>query len=495
MSTSTNEASNLIQPNADRLIEATVDDMQQAMAEGKLTSRQLVLFYLDRIARYDSDGPQLNAVIEVNPDAVFLAEASDLERQTQGQRGPLHGIPVLIKDNIDTGDHMHTTAGSVTLANHYAARDSFVAAQLRAAGAIILGKTNLTEWANFMTNGMPNGYSSRGGQTLNPYGPGEFDTGGSSAGSGAAIAANLAAIAVGTETSGSILSPASCNSLVGIKPTVGLVSRTGIIPIAHSQDTAGPMARTVKDAALLLNVLKGEDVRDAATWVGSRQAEDDYTSFLDADGLQGARIGYDKAYWEHMNDGQRAILEAAIEKLQEAGAEVFEVTIPTVEEVSGGYEVLIYEFKSALNAYLATCGPDVPVHSLRDVIDYNHKHHEKALKYGQTLLIESERTSGTLTDAKYLNARLRDLQLSQTEGIDKTMAEHRLDALLSPANFAAGIAAKAGYPSITVPGGYTAEEGTPFGVTFTGTAYSEGALIRLAYAFEQATKHRVAPNL
>lgn len=479
--------------NEEWLVEATVEEMQQAMSAGVLTSVELVKMYLERIARLDQDGVKLNSIIEINPDALFIAEALDTERGAKGARGPLHGIPVLIKDNIDTGDKMHTSAGSLALANHYAAEDSFVAKKLREAGAVLLGKTNMTEWANFMTHNMPNGFSSRGGQVLNPYGPGEFDTGGSSSGSGAAIAANLAAVAVGTETSGSILSPASSHSLVGIKPTVGLVSRTGIIPIAHSQDTAGPMARTVRDAALLLNALTGRDEADPATWTGATRAAADYTESLQADALQGARIGFDKLFWDYMNDGQKAILEAAITDLRNQGADVFEIEIPSYRELTG-YEVLIYEFKPALNAYLSGCAPHVPVHSLTDVIHFNHNHYEAALQHGQTLLTESDQTSGTLTDAAYLTARLRDLRLSQTEGIDHAMDTHNLTALLSPANFGASLPAKAGYPSITIPGGYT-PDGTPFGITFTGLAYSEPTLLQLAYSYEQATKHRVAPQL
>jgi amidase len=475
--------------------EATISALQIAMAQGSLTSKKLVMMYLDRIARFDQSGVKLNSVMEVNPDALFIAEALDVERAQQGPRGPLHGIPVFIKDNIDTGDHMHTSAGSVALANHYAKEDSFVAAQLRKAGAVILGKTNLTEWANFMTEKMPNGFSSRGGQVLNPYGPGTFDVGGSSAGSGAAIAANLAVVAVGTETSGSILSPASSNSLVGIKPTVGLVSRTGIIPIAYSQDTAGPMARTVADAAALLGALTGVDERDPATQTSRGRAYSDYTPFLDADALRGARIGVVRdPFYGWLKEEELAMMEAAIAKLQSEGAVVVDgLDLPTAKE-PWDYKVLLYEFKSALNAYLANCEPHVPVHSLEDVIAYNEAHADAALQHGQTILKQSQETSGKLTDAEYLQARLSDLHRTQTIGLDALMKEHQLDALLYPANYGAGMPAKAGYPSITVPGGYTSD-GRPLGVTFTGLAYSESKLISLAYAYEQATLHRKAPKL
>lgn len=283
------------------LMEATIANLQDAMADGKMTSRDLVLFYMQRIAAYDKSGPMINAILEINPDAVQIAEALDLERQLKSPRGPLHGIPVLVKDNIDTADKLHTSAGSRALADSYAPVDSFVAAKLRRAGAVIMGKTNMTEWANFMTGGMKNGYSSRGGQVQNPYGPSQFDVGGSSSGSGASVACNFTTVAIGTETSGSILSPASGNSIVGIKPTVGLISRMGIIPIAHSQDTAGPMARTVADAATLLGTLVGEDPLDAATLGSTGHYHQEYRQFLDAYGLQGARIGVPRSYYARLD--------------------------------------------------------------------------------------------------------------------------------------------------------------------------------------------------
>jgi len=486
-------------PSDDWFEHASIADLQYAMEQYQLTARDLVLYYLQRIAQFDRQGPILNSVLEVNPDAIHWAEALDAERKVSGPRGPLHGIPILIKDNIDTADKMHTSAGSLALANSYASKDSFVAAQLRKAGAIILGKTNLTEWANFMAENMPNGYSSRGGQVLSAYGPGIFDVGGSSAGSGVAISAGFAAAAIGTETSGSILSPASQNSLVGIKPTVGLIGRTGIIPIAHSQDTAGPMTKSVMDAALLLTALAGVDREDYATQTNLDQTTAnsavDYSEFLDATALRGRRIGIArKYYYDDLEEDQLAIMNQAIADMAAAGAEIVDnLDIASTVKLNT-HTVLVHEFKSDLNAYLARLSPQVPVHSLRDVIGFNLAHASTALKYGQAVLLESEATSGSLADHEYLSARLNDLKMSQDEGLDAIMAEHQLDAIVFPANYGAGIAAKAGYPSITVPGGYLGT-GQPFGVTFTAKAFEEAKLISFAFAYEQATKHRLVPKL
>ena len=473
---------------------ATILDLQAAMDAGELSSRELTMAYLLRIADFNQQGSVLNAVLEINPDAVQIAEGLDAERHKRGPRGPLHGIPVLLKDNVATADKMHTSAGSLALARAYAPEDAFIVRQLRKAGAVVLGKTNMTEWANFMAENMPNGYSSRGGQVLNPYGPGHFDVGGSSSGSGAAMAAAFAAAAVGTETSGSILSPASANSIVGIKPTVGLVSRSGIIPIAHSQDTAGPMARSVADAALLLGCLTGIDERDPATLTSLGRYLSDYTNYLEPGGLVGARIGIPRQpYWEGLSEEQAAIVERAIEALKSCGATVVDgVVVPSAEEQTD-YDVLTYEFKPDLNAYLARLGPGVP-RSLLEVIHFNEQHAELTLRHGQSVLLESERTSGTLTERRYLEARARDLRHARQEGIDAVLGEHDLDALLFPGAKGSGIAAKAGYPSVCVPAGYTAE-GEPFGVTFTGSAFQESILIKLAHAFEQCTKFRVAPIL
>jgi len=478
------------------LVEATIAQVQEKMANGELSARDLVLFYMKQAAVYDKAGVHLNAILEWNPDAYQIAEALDHERKLRGPRGPLHGIPVLIKDNINTADKMHTSAGSLALADSYAAKDAYVVERLREAGAVILGKTNLTEFANFMTDNMPNGYSSRGGQVRNPYGPGIFDTGGSSSGSGVAVAANLAMVTVGTETSGSILSPASANSVVGIKPTVGLISRTGIIPISFSQDTAGPMARTVADAAILLGAMTGVDQADPITATSIGRAYTDYTAFLDPRGLAGARLGIARTvYYDFLDDDQHALMERAIRVLAQQGANVIDpVTIPSSSRLAVEMDVMLHEFKPALNAYLRALPDHWPVRSLADVIRFNEEHAEQALRHGQTILERAEATSGTLTEPVYLESRMRDLYDSQTDGIDAALAEHGLDALVFPANYGAGIAAKAGYPSITVPAGYT-PKGQPLGITFTGKAYSEPQLIRIAYAFEQATKYRVPPKL
>ena len=473
---------------------ATIEELQVAMENGKVTSKELVLMYLHRISKYDKNGPKLNSILEVNPDAVFIAEALDLERKKTGARGPLHGIPILLKDNIDTGDMMHTSAGSLALEHHVAAEDSAVASQLRKAGAVILGKTNMTEWANFMTEKMPNGYSSRGGQVLNPYGPGQFDVGGSSSGSGAAVAAGLAAAAIGTETSGSILSPASSNSIVGIKPTVGLISRRGIIPISFSQDTAGPMARSVTDAAILLGALTETDDQDAAT-LTNPEPSISYTSFLLKEGLNGMRIGVARdPYFTYFSDEEALLMEEAIATLRENGAEVLgSIEIPFAKE-EWDYHTLFYEFKPSLNAYLHKTGASVPIKSLKDLIAFNEKDSSKMLKHKQTVLEESEKHSGTLTEEEYISSREKDLYRSREGGLDAVMREHNLDAILTPNNFAAGIPAKAGYPSITVPAGYT-KQGKPVGVTFTARAFEESTLIQIAYGYEQTTKLRRAPTL
>lgn len=475
--------------------ETSILEWQAAMTNGTTTSRELTLVFLQRIATYDKQGMQINAICELNPDALAIAESLDREREVSGSRGPLHGIPVLIKDNIATQDKMHTSAGALALADSFASADSFVATRLREAGAVILGKTNLTEWANFVSNDMPDGYSSRGGQVLNPYGPGVFDVGGSSSGSAAAIAAGFAVAAVGTETSGSILHPSEQNSLVGIKPTVGLISRSGIIPISHSQDTAGPMTRTVSDAAVLLGALTGVDPNDPITGKSEGQAHTDYLPFLDADGLSGSRIGVVRStYLAECDEEELALYEAAIEKLREAGAIVVDpVTIPT-ENARWDRHVLVHEFKVGVNAYLKTLPADFPIRTLKDVIAFNHAHADQALRYGQELLIESDQTSGTLTEPQYLNNLLFDLEMSQKQGIDAVMNEHALDALLFPGSTGYSIPAKAGYPSITVPAGYTSA-GKPFGIMLTGLAFQEPTLIRLAYAFEQASQLRVAPKM
>ncbi|WP_077324289.1 amidase family protein [Virgibacillus siamensis] len=470
------------------IIEATIEAIQQEMNTGKLSAKELTMMYLEQIAAYNND---INAVLEINPEALHIAEALDTERAEKGLRGPLHGIPILIKDNINTNDKTHTTAGSVALQNHYADEDAFIVKKLRKAGAVILGKTNLTEWANFMTEGMPNGYSSLGGQVMNPYGPGKFDVGGSSSGSGAAVAANFAAGAIGTETSGSILSPGSRNSLVGIKPTVGLLSRSGIIPISNSQDTAGPMTRTVTDAAIILGVLADRDDEDSATFIAQHHKNPNYSVSLNKKGLHNKRLGISREYLDALNEEELAVIECALSDLQKAGATIIDpVKLPTCPE---NVNVLLHEFKNGINAYFKNIQANIPVHSLTEVIQYNEAHQEKALKYGQTVLQKSKEKSGRLVEAEYINSRLNDLKTSQEDGIDATIEENQLDALLFANHHGAELAAKAGYPSITVPAGYTSE-GKPVGITFTSKAFSEALLIELAYAFEQATKHREAPR-
>ncbi|NIK78826.1 amidase [Paenibacillus castaneae] len=483
------------------LVEADISSMQSAMEAGWLSAEELVGLYLGRISRYDH---LLRSILEINPDALEIARALDRERAEKGSRGSLHGIPILLKDNIDTGDNMHTSAGSVALANSFAAADSFVASQLRAAGAVLLGKANMTEWANFMSDSMWAGYSSRGGLVLNPYGPGDLFIGGSSSGSGAAIAANLGAAAIGTETSGSIISPACQNCLVGIKPTIGLVSRSGIIPITNSQDTAGPMTRTVADAAIILGALTGADERDEATLSGAKHACRDYTPFLDAHALSSARIGIPRFYYKHLDESRLAIIEAAIEVLKQAGATIVDPVELPCEQTEWDNHVMRYEFKKYLNDYLEKLDDTVPIHSLQELIAYNEEHAHIALKYGQGTLIWSEETSGTLAEQEYLDSRKKDKELAGKQGIDFALEKHSLDALLFLGNEEGDdLAARAGYPVITVPGGF-ADKGIiapggyttkgPQGITFIGAAFSEPTLIKLAYSYEQATKHRFPPE-
>lgn len=471
------------------LEEATITQMQEKMTNGELTSKELVMMYLHRISVYDKS---IHSILEVNPDALHIAAALDAERKETGVRSALHGIPILIKDNIDTADKMHTSAGSLALKDSIALKDSYVAEELRKAGAVILGKTNMTEWANFMAEGMKSGYSSRGGQVLNPYGPGQFDVGGSSSGSGAAVAANLAAAAVGTETSGSILNPSCQNSLVGIKPTLGLISRRGIIPIAHTQDTAGPMARSVSDAAILLNALSGRDEVDPITGSNPLVAKD-FTEHLRKDGLKGKRIGIAiDGFIEPLSEEKQKIFHDAVAILEAAGAEIIEqIEIPSVN-ANWQYDVLTYEFKPDLNSYLSNLHPSISIRTLKDLIQFNRENEEKMLKYGQSVLIESEATSGSLTEAAYVEALEFDHYHSTTRGIDYALNEYALDAILFPSDEGSHISGKAGYPTIAVPAGYTSE-GEPVGITFAGSAYSEPTLIEAAYAFEQLTKFRKPP--
>jgi amidase len=497
-----------IAPKDFDLEELTISDLQAGMQSGKYTSRQLVKKYLDRIDDIDKDGPKLNSVIEVNPDAMTIAEALDRERKEKGARGPLHGIPILIKDNIDTADRMMTTAGSLALVGSGPVQDSFVAKKLREAGAVILGKTNLSEWANFRSSHSSSGWSGRGGQTKNAYIQ-DRNPCGSSSGSGSAAAANLCAAAVGSETDGSVVCPSSANSLVGIKPTVGLIGRSGIIPISHSQDTAGPMARTVSDAAILLGALTGTDTNDAVTKSSVGKSFTDYTQFLNKDGLRGARLGIARKYFG-FNDAVDKLMNDRIAELKKLGAVIVDpADIPTSGKFDDSeLEVLLYEFKADLNSYLGRLGPSSPVHSLKDVIDFNEKNRDRELTYfGQDLLIKSQ-AKGPLTEKKYLQALQKNHLLSRTQGIDLVMRKNRLDAMIAPTggpawptdwingdHFTGGYSsasAVAGYPHITVPAGYVF--GLPVGISFFGGAWSEPKLIKYAYAFEQATRARQAPR-
>ncbi|HEY2493538.1 MAG TPA: amidase family protein [Paenibacillus sp.] len=482
------------------IVEADITSMQTAMEEGTITSEEIVQAYLDRIDKYDLI---INSILEINPEAIHIARALDKERKEQGSRGRLHGIPILLKDNIDTEDQMHTSAGSVALAESFAAKDSFVASKLRMAGAVLLGKTNMSEWSNFMSSTMPAGYSSRGGLVLNPYGAGEIFISGSSSGPAAAIAANLGAVAIGTETAGSIVGPACQNLLVGIKPTVGLASRAGIIPISSSQDTPGPIARTVTDAAIILGAMTGVDDEDNTTLASAKRSFIDYTPFLDADFLGHARIGIPRYYYKHLDEERLAIMEAAITTLRNEGATIVDPVTLHVEQNNWNNDVICYEFKKGLNQYLSQLADSVPIHSLKELIEYNEKHTDVALKYGQDTLIRSEET--TLTEHTYLQKKPDYDELALNQGIDDVLEKYNLDALMLPGDVdGMYIAARLGYPLISVPAGYSSHgiidsdgDSTkgPFGVVFSGKAFSEPTLIKIAYGFEQATHHRFPPQL
>jgi amidase len=490
------------------LDELTITQLQRLMASGSASAASLVKRYRARIEDIDHHGPNLNAVIELNPDALAIAAALDQERKAKGSRGPLHGIPVFIKDNIGTHDRMTTTAGSLALAGSAPPQDSSVAQKLRAAGAVILGKTNLSEWANFRGSLSTSGWSARGGQTRNPYIL-DRNPSGSSSGSAVAVAANLCAVAVGTETDGSILSPASFTGIVGIKPTLGLISRAGIIPIAHSQDTAGPMARTVTDAAILLGALAGTDAMDSATAASDAKAERDYRGCLDADGLRGARLGVARAFFG-FHPKVDALIEAALDRMKRLGAEIIDpVALKKSPELEAAeLDVLRYEMKADMNAYLASLGPHAPVHTLKDIIAFNEQHrNQELLWFGQEELVKSE-AKGPLTEQAYLDALAACRRLAATEGIDAVMDKDRLDAIVAPTSTPAHVtdwvngdhglgdsttpAAVAGYPSITVPAGQIF--GLPVGISFFGRAWSEPKLLRVAFAFEQATQARRPPQ-
>ncbi|MEN8250341.1 MAG: amidase [Bacteroidota bacterium] len=489
------------------LEEITVEELQTAMVKGQYTSREICELYLERINEVDQSGEGLNSVIELNPDALGTADTLDKERKEGQVRGLLHGIPVMVKDNIDTGDKMMTTAGSLALAGNIAKQDAHIIKKLREAGAVLLGKTNLSEWANFRSTRSSSGWSGRGRQTSNPYAL-DRNPCGSSSGSGAAVSANLCAITIGTETNGSIICPSSSNGIVGIKPTVGLWSRTGIIPISKTQDTAGPMARTIADAAALLGPLTGIDENDERTRESEGKTYTNYTQFLDKDGLQGKRIGVLRSSFG-FHEKVDQVMENAIEAIKSAGAIIIDpVEIKSRREYGrAGYDVLLYEFKDGLNKYLTAA--DGKVKSLAELIAFNNDNRDQSMPYfEQEILIDSEE-KGDLDSPEYKEALEKVLRLSREEGIDATIAEHTLDAIIAPSKGPAwpidvingdhsrggssSAAARAGYPNITVPAGYIF--GLPVGISMFGTAYQEPKLIAMAYAFEQATKIRLAPTL
>jgi amidase len=494
--------------SAFELDELSISDLSAGLRSGRWTGRRLAELYLSRIDALNQKGPQLRAVIELNPDALDIADQLDRERKDKGPRGPLHGIPILIKDNIDTGDKMSTSAGSLALGGSHAAHDAFAAARLRAAGALILGKTNMSEWANFRSTHSISGWSGRGGQTRNPYALNR-NTSGSSSGSGAATAANLCAAAVGSETDGSIVSPCSVNGLVGIKPTVGLISRSGVIPISASQDTLGPMARTVRDAALLLGALAGVDPDDEATGAAQGKLGPDYTKFLDTNGLKGARLGVARKFFGG-NPPMDRFLSGCVDALKRSGAEIID---PADLPSHGKWDaqegvVLRYEFKTGLNTYLAKLPADRPARTLKDLIAFNEKNRDREMPYfEQELFVESE-AKGPLSEAAYIKAREDSIRLSRTEGIDAVIAQYKLDAIVALTNGPAWLidlvngdydtggcsspAAIAGYPHITVPAGLY--RGLPVGLSFFGQAWTEPTLLRLAYAYEQLTKARAKPQ-
>jgi amidase len=490
------------------LDEITVADLQDGMKSGRFTARSLVEMYLARIDSIDKHGPAISSILELNPDALSIADSLDQERKAKGQRGPMHGIPVLIKDNIDTADKMMTTAGSLALVGSKPPQDSGVAQKLRSAGAVILGKTNLSEWANIRSSHSTSGWSGRGGLTKNPYAL-DRNPCGSSSGTGAGISANLCAVGIGTETDGSIVCPSSSNGLAGIKPTVGLVSRSGIIPISHSQDGAGPMCRTVRDAATLLGALTGVDPRDSATAASAGRSFTDYTQFCDPSGLKNARIGVARKYFG-FSDAVDAVMEQALDAMKKQGATLVD---PADIETLGKFDdsellIFMYELKADLNAYLARLGPNAPVRTLKDIIDFNDRNRQKEMPYfGQDLFLKAE-AKGPLTEKAYLDALDKNHQLARTQGIDATMDKYHLDAIVAPtggpawltdlvngdhvAGGSSNAAAVAGYPNINVTAGSIS--GLPVGISFFGRAWSEPTLIRLAFAFEQTTKARQVPR-
>ena len=492
-------------PDNFELDEVTIDELQQKMQSGKTTAVAITKMYLNRIASIDKAGPKLNAVIEINKQALTIAASLDKERKAGKIRGPLHGIPVLVKDNINTGDGMMTTAGAAAMQGNMAAADAFIIEKLRAAGAVLLGKTNLSEWANFRSSRSTSGWSSRGGQTKCPYIT-DRNPSGSSAGSGAAAAANLCTIAIGTETDGSIVSPASVNGLVGIKPTVGLWSRSGIIPISATQDTAGPMARTVRDAAILLGALTGVDTKDSVTKGSEGKQEKDYTKFLDTGGLKGKRIGIEKTHLKG-NEEIVSLLKKAMELMVKQGALIVEIDLmKSIGELSGAeFTVLQYEFKDGVNKYLAAANGKMK--SLQDVIDFNLKNESRAMPFFKQETLISSQAKGNLDSKEYTDALAKSL--SSRTIITNLMKENKLDALAGVTNGLAccidlingdydtgfslsSPAAMAGFPHITVPMGFV--HSLPVGISFFSDAYSEASLLGIAYAYEQASKKRKKPD-
>ncbi|ALD20479.1 amidase [Hymenobacter sp. DG25A] len=488
------------------LQEVTINDLQEKMGSGQLTSRGITELYLKRIEDIDRSGPTLRSVLITNPDALKIADQMDQERKNGKVRGPLHGIPVLVKDNINTADQQPTTAGALALAGHKASQDAFIIKKLREAGAVILGKTNLSEWANFRSTRSTSGWSAVGGQTRNPYILDRTPSG-SSAGSGAAASANLCVVAIGTETDGSVVSPSSCSGLVGIKPTVGLLSRTGIIPISASQDTAGPMTRTVRDAAILLSAVAGPDAADPITQQSAGKLQADYTKFLDANGLKGKRIGVEKSHLTGTNDAV-ALLKEAVEFLKAQGATVVEVEVQKQTDPLGSaeYDVLLYEFKDGVNKYLATAG--APVKTLADVIAFNKQNKDKSMPFFQQEILEASEKLDGLDSPKY-KAALSKSQNGSRKALDSILRDNKLTAIIGITNAPApcidlvngdywpgpgfsGPAAMAGYPHITVPMGHA--HGLPVGLSFVAGAWQEPELLTLAYAYEQASKKRVAPE-
>jgi len=488
------------------LDEITIADLEEGMNSGRFTARSLVEQYSARIDQVDKHGPAVNAIIELNPDALVIADALDHERKSKGARGPLHGIPVLIKDNIATADRMMTTAGSLALVGSKPSKDSFVVERLRAAGAVILGKTNLSEWANIRSNHSVSGWSGRGGLTRNPYAL-DRNPCGSSSGTGAGISANLAAVGIGTETDGSIVCPSSVNGLAGIKPTVGLVSRSGIIPISHSQDTAGPMCRTLRDAAIVLGALTGLDPQDSATSASAGKSQTDYAQYCDPNGLKGARIGVARKTLG-FSEKVDALMDSALEVMKKEGATIVDPADFEGSERIRELTVFMYELKADLNAYLAQLGPGSPVRTLKDIIEFNERNRGKEMPYfGQDLFIKSQE-KGPLTEKDYIDALAKNQRLARSEGIDAVMDKYTLDAIVGPTGGPAWLTdlidgdhfdggssqfpAVAGYPNINVVAGSVL--GLPVGISFFGRAWSEPTLIKIAYAFEQATKARQAPR-